>query len=105
MQSQLVTVKSFVFHAVKKALDTDISSCVYKQVHRYKTQVFTHSVEPVVDQMLQVFAHPDLSHQLVLVAVHACQLTHMSEDVLQPISQLNQQKSQFKFYLIRKITI
>lgn len=40
--------------------------------------------------MLQIFAHPDLSHQLVLVTVHACQLTHMSEDVLQPIRQLQQ---------------
>lgn len=38
--------------------------------------------------MLQVFAHPDLSHQLVLVPVHACELTHMSEDVLQSVSQL-----------------
>lgn len=38
--------------------------------------------------MLQIFAHPDLSHQFVLVAVHACQLTHMSKDVLQPIRQL-----------------
>lgn len=38
--------------------------------------------------MLQVFAHPDLSHQLVLVAVHACQLTHVGKDVLQAISQL-----------------
>ncbi len=38
--------------------------------------------------MLEIFAHPDLSHQLVLVAVHACQLTHMSKDVLQSISQL-----------------
>lgn len=50
--------------------------------------MFTYSVEPVVDEMLQIFAHPDLSHQLVLVAVHACQLTHMGEDVLQPIRQL-----------------
>lgn len=38
--------------------------------------------------MLQVFAHPDLSHQLVLVPVHARELTHMSEDVLQSVSQL-----------------
>lgn len=50
--------------------------------------MFTYSIKPVVDQMLQIFAHPDLSHQLVLVAVHASQLTNMSEDVLQPISQL-----------------
>ena len=38
--------------------------------------------------MLQVFAHPNLSHQLVLVAVHACQLTNVSEDVLKSIRQL-----------------
>lgn len=53
---------------------------------------FTYGVEPVVDQMLQIFAHSDLSHQLVLVAVHACQLTHVSKDVLQPIGQLQNRK-------------
>lgn len=52
--------------------------------------MFTYGVEPVVDEMLQIFAHADLSHQLVLVAVHARQLTHMGEDVLQPIGQLQQ---------------
>ena len=55
--------------------------------------MFTYSVEPIVDEMLQIFAHPDLSHQLVLVAVHACQLTNMSEDVLQSISQLQQRRN------------
>lgn len=50
--------------------------------------MFTYSVESVVDEMLQVFTHSDLSHQLVLVAVHSCQLTHMGKDVLQSISQL-----------------
>lgn len=54
----------------------------------------TYSVEPVVDEMLQVFAHPDLSHQLVLVAVHARQLTHVSKDVLQPIRQLQYKQKQ-----------
>ena len=51
---------------------------------------YAHSVEPVVDEMLQVFAHADLSHQLVLVAVHACQLTHVGKDVLHSISKLKQ---------------
>lgn len=60
--------------------------------------VFTYSVEAVVDEMLQVFTHPDLSHQLVLVAVHASQLTHMSENVLQPISQL-----QYRNYIIKRL--
>lgn len=46
---------------------------------------FTYSVEAVVDEMLEIFAHPDLSHQLVLVAVHSCQLTNVGKDVLQPI--------------------
>lgn len=50
--------------------------------------MWTYSVEPVVDEMLQVFAHSDLSHQLVLVAVHARQLPDMSKDVLQSIRQL-----------------
>lgn len=47
--------------------------------------MFTYSVEAVVDEMLQVFAHSDLSHQLVLVSIHTSQLTHMSENVLQSI--------------------
>ena len=50
----------------------------------------TYSVEPVVDEMLQVLAHANLSHQLVLVAVHACQLTHVGKDVLHSVSQLKQ---------------
>jgi hypothetical protein len=43
---------------------------------------------PVVDEVLEVLAHADLPHQLVLVAVHAGQLTHMRKRVLQPVSQL-----------------
>lgn len=48
----------------------------------------THSIEAVVDEVLEVLAHPDLSHQLVLVAVHASQLAHVGKDVLQPVCQL-----------------
>lgn len=48
----------------------------------------THCVEAVVDEMLQVFAHSDLPHELVLVAVHSGQLTNVSEDVLESICQL-----------------
>lgn len=52
------------------------------------TRRLTYSVEPVVNEMLQIFAHPDLSHQLVLVTVHASQLANVGEDVLQTIGQL-----------------
>jgi hypothetical protein len=38
--------------------------------------------------VLEVLAHADLAHQLVLVAVHARQLAHVAERVLQPVSQL-----------------
>ena len=38
--------------------------------------------------MLDVLAHPDLSHEFVLVSVHACELSHMSKHILQTISQL-----------------
>ena len=48
----------------------------------------THRVEPVVDDVLEVLAHPDLLHQLVLVPVHAGQLPHVREDVLQAVGQL-----------------
>ena len=33
-------------------------------------------IEPVVNDMFQILAHPDLLHQLVLVSVHACHLSH-----------------------------
>jgi len=53
------------------------------------SQLFcTHSVKPVVNKMLDVLAHADLSHEFVLIAVHASQLPNMSKDVLQTISQL-----------------
>lgn len=42
----------------------------------------TNRIEPVVNEMLQILAHPDLSHQLVFVPIHASQLAHVSEDVL-----------------------
>ena len=38
--------------------------------------------------MLEIFAHPDLLHQLVLVAVHAGQLAHVREDVLETVGKL-----------------
>ena len=37
---------------------------------------------------LQVLAHADLAHELVLVAVHAGQLADVREGVLQPVRQL-----------------
>ena len=48
----------------------------------------TYGIEAVVDNMFQIFAHPDLFHQLVLVPIHARQLSNMSKHVLQTISQL-----------------
>mmetsp|Transcript_94895 Transcript_94895/g.290284 ORF Transcript_94895/g.290284 Transcript_94895/m.290284 type:complete len:331 (+) Transcript_94895:4370-5362(+) len=42
-------------------------------------------VEAVVDQVLQVLAHSHLSHQAVLVPVHARELPDVCEDVLQAI--------------------
>jgi hypothetical protein len=38
--------------------------------------------------MFKIFAHSDLSHQLVLVTVHASQLTNVSKNVLKTVSQL-----------------
>jgi hypothetical protein len=38
--------------------------------------------------MLQVLAHSNLSHELVLVSVHASELSHMRKDILQGISKL-----------------
>jgi len=44
-------------------------------------------VEPVVNEVLQVLAHPDLTHQPILVPVHASQLPDVGERVLQAIRQ------------------
>ena len=38
--------------------------------------------------MLEIFAHPDLPHQLVLVTVHASELANVSEDILHSIGEL-----------------
>ena len=45
-------------------------------------------VETVVDEVLQVLAHPDLSHQPVLVAVHARELADVRKDVLKSVGEL-----------------
>jgi hypothetical protein len=47
-----------------------------------------YCVESVVYDMLEIFAHPNLFHQLVLVAVHASQLTHVGKDVLEAVGEL-----------------
>lgn len=49
---------------------------------------WTHCVETVVNEVLQVLAHPDLPHQLVLVSIHPCQLPDVGKDILQTVCQL-----------------
>ncbi len=51
-------------------------------------KIDTYCVESVIDDVLEIFAHSDLPHQLVLVTVHAGQLAHVSEDVLQTVGEL-----------------
>ena len=48
----------------------------------------SHRVEAVIDEMLQVLAHANLPHQLVFIPVHARQLPHVGENILQSICQL-----------------
>ena len=38
--------------------------------------------------MFEVFAHSDLPHQFVLVAIHSSQLTNVSKRVLKTVGQL-----------------
>ena len=40
-------------------------------------------IEPVIDQMLEILAHPDLSHEFILVSVHASESSDVGKDVLQ----------------------
>ena len=46
------------------------------------------SVEPSVDDMFQIFGHPDLLHELVLVSVHSRELTDVGEEILQSVRKL-----------------
>ena len=65
-------------------------SCIDKQVKKQPSNKInlTHRIKPIVDQMFQILAHSDLPHELVLVPVHARQLSHVSKDVLKTVSQL-----------------
>ena len=46
------------------------------------------SVESIVNNVLEILAHSNLLHQLVLVSVHSSQLPEMTEDVVKTISEL-----------------
>lgn len=46
------------------------------------------SVEAIIDKVLQVFCHPNLPHELVLVTVHARKSTDVCKDILQRICKL-----------------
>lgn len=46
------------------------------------------SIEPVVDQVFEVFSHPNLPHKSILVPIHSGQHSYMGKDILKPISQL-----------------
>jgi len=48
----------------------------------------SHRVESVVDEMFEILAHPDLPHELVLVSVHAGELAHVGEHVLEAVGEL-----------------
>lgn len=60
----------------------------------YVSSESAYGVEAVVDEMLEVLAHADLPHQLVLVAVHSRQLAHVGKDVLQTVGQLQRNTAQ-----------
>ncbi len=53
-----------------------------------KGKALTYSVKSVVDKMFDIFTHSNLSHQFILVSVHASELTDVGEHILYPISQL-----------------
>eukprot|EP01137_Pigoraptor_chileana_P034039 Opistho-2@25961 len=46
------------------------------------------SVEAIVNDVLEILAHANLPHELVLVAVHARELAHVTENVLESVRQL-----------------
>jgi hypothetical protein len=45
-------------------------------------------VESVVNQVLKILSHSDLSHEAILIPVHTSELANMSKDILQPICEL-----------------
>ena len=69
---------------------TSLDKAMPKFIVRQKeTQInFSNRVKSVVDEMFKIFAHSNLSHQLVLVPIHARQLTDMGKHVLYPVCQL-----------------
>jgi hypothetical protein len=48
------------------------------------------TVETIVDQVLEIFRHGYLPHELVLVAVHAHQSTNVREYVGHPLAEIRQ---------------
>ena len=42
-------------------------------------------IESVVDDVLQIFTHSDLSHQSILVTVHTGELANVRENILEAI--------------------
>ena len=49
-----------------------IAECMHACAHACAHLAHRPGVEAVVDEVLEVLAHADLPHKLVLVAVHAC---------------------------------
>ena len=43
-------------------------------------------IEVIVDKVVQIFCHSDLSHELVLVTVHACKGINVCKDILKGVS-------------------
>ena len=46
------------------------------------------SVEPVINQMLEVLRHANLAHKSVFIAIHARELANVRENVVEAVSQL-----------------
>ncbi|SRR6266436_376514 len=54
------------------------------------TRTFTNGtgIEAIVDEVLQVFRHSDLSHELVLVTVHARKGANVRKNILKGVREL-----------------
>ena len=46
------------------------------------------TIESIVNKMLEILTRPDLVHELVFIAIHPCQLSHVIERIQYPVSEL-----------------
>lgn len=53
-----------------------------KAEKEFQYKYSTHRIETIINQMLEILAHTNLTHQFVFIAIHSSQLANMREYIL-----------------------